>query len=199
MSVFAGAHETRTSGLSWRLRAVARTVGQSAIVEDVVRRLGAPPRVWGVLSLPHCRPPRPAVSPSDRRGQSEQGDVGAVELQSFYGWRRPIGPGVERRSETHWATRRPGGPMPTGTRSPWPRWSAPLRVPTADQVEEQPAAPAHDSSGFDTTGNDRSGRRSAATDCRQGRGPALCRNVGLRCVERPRMSRGARLVRWSSQ
>ena len=39
---------------------------------------------------------------------------------------------------------------------------ASVQVPVADQVEEQPAAPAHDySSGFDTTGNDGDGQGDA--------------------------------------
>ena len=39
---------------------------------------------------------------------------------------------------------------------------ADAQIPVADQVEEQPAAPAHDySSGFDTTGNDGDGQGDA--------------------------------------
>ena len=39
---------------------------------------------------------------------------------------------------------------------------ASAQVPVADQVEEQPAAPAHDySSGFDTTGNEGDGQGDA--------------------------------------
>ena len=39
---------------------------------------------------------------------------------------------------------------------------ASVQVPVANQVEEQPAAPAHDySSGFDTTGNDGDGQGDA--------------------------------------
>jgi len=39
---------------------------------------------------------------------------------------------------------------------------ASVQVPVADQISEQPAAPAHDySSGFDTTGNDGDGQGDA--------------------------------------